>query len=265
MKNKLMLLCLVALLCALAALMVDETVIAARARTAAQSRKSAPNIIYVTQSKGFRHQVLHQSESIMEELGAKHGFNVTITHRAEKVITPEILKNTDAIIFYTTGELPLSDAQKTLLLDFIKGGKAFIGIHSATDTFYQWPGYGEMINGYFDGHPWTQNTQVTVKVTDRTHPTTRHLPESMTFQEEIYQFKNFSPDRVKVLASLDTEKTDMTKQGIKASSFPLIWYRDYGKGRVYYTALGHRPEIWTSDWYQTMIVQAIKWGLGEAK
>ncbi|MBX3277480.1 MAG: ThuA domain-containing protein [Acidobacteria bacterium] len=259
MKHKLTLLCLLALLFGLAAMVRFE------APVTSVEAKAAPRVVYVTQSKGFRHQVLHLSEGIVEELGAKHGFDVHVTHMAEKVITPETLKNTDVIIFYTTGELPLSDAQKTMLLDFIKGGKAFIGIHSATDTFYKWPEYGEMINGYFDGHPWTQDTEVTIRVDDRTHPTTRHLPESMTFKEEIYQFKQFSPDRVKVLASLDAEKTDMKKNGVKASSFPLVWYRNYGKGRVYYNALGHRPDIWTSDWYQTMLVQTIKWSLGETR
>lgn len=224
-----------------------------------------PHILYVTQCMGFKHGVLHESETVMEQLGVKHGFNVTLTHLAEKAITPENLKNVDIIIFYTTLELPLSAAQKTALLDFVKGGKTFIGIHSATDTFYQWPEYGEMINGYFDGHPWTQDTEVTIKVDDRTHITTSHLPESMTFKEEIYQFKNFAPDKVKVLVSLDTTKTDMTKKGIKASSFPLVWYRSYGKGKVYYNALGHRPEVWQSEWYQTMLANTIKWGLGTAK
>ena len=175
------------------------------------------------------------------------------------------MKTVDVVIFYTTGELPLSEVQKKALLDFIKSGKTFIGIHSATDTFYKWAEYGEMINGYFDGHPWTAETDVVLKVDDRTHATTRHLPESMSFKEEIYQFRNFAPDRVKVLVSLDTSKTDMTKRGIKATSFPLVWYRTYGKGKVYYTALGHRPEIWASDWYQTMLVNAIKWGVGELK
>lgn len=229
------------------------------------SAKPKPRILYVTQCMGFKHAVLHESETVMEQIGAKNGFDVTLSHSAEHTITAEGLKNVDVVIFYTTGELPLSDAQKTALLDFIRSGKTFIGIHSATDTFYKWPEYGEMINGYFDGHPWTDQTEVTIKVDDRTHPSTRHLPESMTFKEEIYQFRNFTPDRVKVLVSLDTSRTDMTRKGIKASSFPLVWYRSYGKGRVYYNAIGHRPEIWLSEWYQTMLTNAIKWGLGELK
>jgi hypothetical protein len=231
----------------------------------AGAAEGKPRVLYITESKGFKHPVLPESERVMKELGEKHGFDLTISQEAEKAITTESLKNLDVIIFYTTGELPLSEGQKTAFLNFIKSGKAFIGIHSATDTFYKWPEYGEMINGYFDGHPWTQDTEVSIKVTDRTHPATRHLPESMRFKEEIYQFRDFSPERVKVLASLDTANTDMTKKGIKAAQFPLIWYRSYGRGRVFYTALGHRPDIWQSQWYQTMLVQAIKWSAGNLK
>ncbi len=223
-------------------------------------------LLYVTQSKGFRHASLHESEAMLEELAETNGFDVTITQKAEKHITPENLKNLDVIVFYTTGELPLSDAQKTALLNWIKSGKFFLGIHSATDTFYKWPEYGEMIGGYFNKHPWTQNDDVTVKFEDRAHPVTRHLPESWSGKEEIYQIKDFiGRDKAKVLASLDTAKTDMTKKGIEATDFPLVWWREYGKGKVMYNALGHRPEIWRSDWYQTMIVNTLKWGTGQMK
>src|SRR5262245_43870320 len=108
--------------------------------TAAAQRKT--RLLFVTQCKGFRHQVLHQAEEIMEQLGAKNGFDVTITQMAENKLTPAALKNLDVIVFYTTGELPLSDAQKKALLDWVKSGKFFLGIHSATDTLYKWPEYG---------------------------------------------------------------------------------------------------------------------------
>ncbi|HMY76203.1 MAG TPA: ThuA domain-containing protein, partial [Blastocatellia bacterium] len=107
-------------------------------------------LLFVTECKGFRHQVLHQAEEIMEQLGAQNGFDVTVTQLAEAKLTPEYLKTLDVIVFYTTGELPLSDAQKKSLLDWIKSGKFFYGIHSATDTFYKWPEYGQMIGGYFN-------------------------------------------------------------------------------------------------------------------
>ena len=95
-------------------------------------------VTYITECKGFKHGVLPESEKIMQELGAKHGFDVTISQDSVSVMNAENLKNVDVLIFYTTGELPWSDAQKQLFLDFIKNGKGFIGIHSATDTFYKW-------------------------------------------------------------------------------------------------------------------------------
>ena len=232
--------------------------------TVAAQRK--PRLLYVTQSKGFRHQSLHLSEEIMEQLGAKNGFDVDITQMAEAKLTPENLKNLNVIVFYTTGELPLSDAQKRALLDWVKSGKFFMGLHSATDTFYKWPEYGEMIGGYFNKHPWTENIDVTIKTEDRAHPVTRHLPEAWSMKEEIYQIKDFiGRDKAHVLVSLDQTKTDMNRPGVEAKDFPLVWWRDYGKGKVMYNAMGHRPDVWAKDWYQMMIVNAIKWGTGQMK
>jgi type 1 glutamine amidotransferase len=227
--------------------------------------KSGARVLYVTQSKGFRHASLHESEDVMEELGAAHGFDVSLTHKAEKYITPESLKNLDVIVFYTTGELPLSDTQKKAFLDWIKAGKGFVGIHSATDTFYKWPEYGEMIGGYFDGHPWTQDVTVGISAFDRKSPLTSHWEESFKLQEEIYQYKQFNKENVTVTMKLDPVNTDMTRRGIKATEFPLTWHRNYGKGRVFYTALGHRPEVWRDQRFQTMIVNALKWTSGQMK
>ena len=232
--------------------------------TAAAQRKT--RLLFVTQCKGFRHQVLHLAEGIMEQLGATNGFDVTVTQMAENKLKPENLKNLDVIVFYTTGELPLSDEQKKALLDWVKSGKFFLGLHSATDTFYKWPEYGQMIGGYFNKHPWTENIDVTIKTEDRTHPVTRHLQEGWSMKEEIYQIKEFiGRDKTHVLVSLDQTKTDMTRPGVEAKDFPLVWWHDYGKGKVMYNAMGHRPDVWTTDWYQKMVVNAIKWGTGQLK
>jgi type 1 glutamine amidotransferase len=222
-------------------------------------------LLYVTQSMGFRHASLHESESVMETLGAANGFDVMLTQKAEKYITPENLRNLDVIVFYTTGELPLSDAQKKAFLNWIKAGKGFVGIHSATDTFYKWPEYGELIGGYFDGHPWTQDVTVSINAFDRKSPLTGHWEEFFKLQEEIYQYKDFNKDKVTVTMKLDTANTDMTRRGIKAKEFPLTWHRDYGKGKVFYTALGHRPEVWRDQRFQTMLVNGIKWASGQMK
>lgn len=252
----------------------DKSVKAAMSDVETPEPLAPPNqirVTYITESKGFKHGVLPESEKIMQTIGAQNGFEVTISQESAKVITAENLKNVDVLIFYTTGELPWSDEQKKLFLDFVKSGKGFIGIHSATDTFYKWSEYGELIGGYFDGHPWTSNAKVTVRKDDKNFAVTKHWEDSWEWLEETYQYKQFNAKECKVVMSLDIAKTDMTKKGIKGihavegnpnikpDSFPLVWYRTYGKGRVFYSEPGHNSEVWNNPKYQTMIANAIKW------
>lgn len=142
-------------------------------------------------------------EKTFVELGKSSGtFDVVCSQDSRTEITAENLKNFDAVFFYTTGELPLSDTQKADLLSFIKNGKGFAGSHSATDTFYRWPEYGKLIGGYFDGHPWTRKVKVIVE--DTKHPATKHLGESFEIDDEIYQFKTpYSRDKLRVLMRMD--------------------------------------------------------------
>ncbi len=148
-------------------------------------------------------------------------------------------------------------------MTFIKSGKGFIGIHSATDTFYKWAEYGEMIGGYFDQHPWHQ--EVAVKVEDQKHPATKHLGASFRITDEIYQHKNFSRQNVHVLLSLDASSVDLTKPNVHRTDkdFALAWMRNFGKGRVFYTALGHRPEVWNDERFQKLLIGAVKWATGD--
>ncbi|MEW6208522.1 MAG: ThuA domain-containing protein [Acidobacteriota bacterium] len=223
-------------------------------RTAAKRK-----ILYITHSAGFKHAVLPLSEQILKEIGERSGmFEVTATQDLS-LITTEGLKPFAAVVFYTTGELLITDEQKVALLDFIKSGKAFLGIHSATDTFYKWAEYGEMIGGYFDQHPWHQ--EVTVKVEDQKHPATKHLDESFKITDEIYQFKNWDRSKVHVLLSLDATSVDLTKPAVHRTDkdFALAWCRDYGRGRVFYTALGHRPEVWQDERFQQLLIGAMRW------
>lgn len=226
---------------------------------AKRKASTTKKILYVTESKGFKHSVLPESEKIMKELGSKNGFDVIVTQDSASFMNPEALKNIDVIVFYTTGELPYSAEQKKLFLDFIKSGKGFVGVHSATDTFFEWLEFGDMIGGYFDGHPWTSKDTVTVDAFDRKSPITKHWEKSFSITEEIYQHKDFKADQVTVTMKLDTSKTDMTKKGIKHKEFPISWYRNYGKGRVFYTSFGHNSAVWNDQRFQTMIVNALKW------
>jgi len=102
---------------------------------------------------------------------------------------------------------------------------------------------------------------VTIKVEDPKDPSTRHLGSSFKITDEIYQFKSFSRERVKVLLSLDVSSVDLTKPNVHRTDkdFALAWRRDYGRGRVFYTALGHRDEVWQDERFQRMLIGAIRW------
>jgi type 1 glutamine amidotransferase len=229
----------------------------------ANPQSTPPKVLYLTHSAGFRHGVLPLTRELLPEFGRADGlFEATVTEDCA-LVSAESLARFDAVVFYTTGELPMDDAQKRALVDFVQSGRGFVGIHSATDTFYKWPEYGEMIGGYFDGHPWHE--AVGVRVEDASHPATRHLPPRLTITDEIYQFKDWSRSRVQVLLSLDPESVDLTKKGVHRTDrdFALAWTRTYGKGRVFYTALGHEPDVWRDDRFRQHLRGGIRWAMGK--
>jgi type 1 glutamine amidotransferase len=195
------------------------------------------------------------------ELGKKNGFDVVGSQDARAEITAENLKNFDAVWFYTTGELPLSESQKEAFLAFVKNGKGFGGSHSATDTFYKWKEYGDLIGAYFDGHPWT--TTVNIIVEDKTHPSTKHLGGEFSIKDEIYEFKG-PYDRSKLHVLMHMQHTSNMKQGKRADQDNAIaWTNDYGKGRVFYTGLGHFPEVWQDPRFQEHILGAVRYLFGQ--
>jgi type 1 glutamine amidotransferase len=170
----------------------------------------------------------------------------------------------DAVLFYTTGELKMDAQQKADLMSFVKkDGKGFIGVHSADDTFYEWPEYGELVGGYFDGHPWNR-FDAPIIVEDREFPATKHFPAEFRIFDEIYQAKNFSRDNVRVLMRMDESKLDMTVKGIKRTDgdFAVTWVKEAGKGRMFYSSFGHTVEAWESPAIQKMWLEAIKWAMG---
>ena len=225
--------------------------------------QAAPRqVLYLTQSAGFAHAVLGHSEAVLGRIGVDSGaFDVTVSHDAS-TLTADMLAGYDAVVFYTTGELPMREEGKAAMLAYVRGGGGFVGVHSATDTFYDWPDYLALIGGYFDGHPWRQ--EVTVRVEDQTHLSTRHLGESFRIDDEIYQFRRWSRAAVDVLLSLDVTSVDLAASGIKRrdQDFALAWTRREGDGRVFYTALGHRPEVWDDARFQRHLLEGIRWAMG---
>ena len=141
----------------------------------------------------------------------------------------------------------MSDAQKTALLNFVRSGRGFLGVHSATDTFYTWPDYLDLVGGYFNGHPWHQ--AVTIAVVDPGDPLVAFLGNSLQVEDEIYQISDFDYRGSRVLLRLDPSSVDLGKT------------RRYGEGRVFYTALGHETSVWKDARYQRILTNAILWSM----
>jgi len=226
-----------------------------------------PKVLFLTHSGGWKHSVVLRSpdgslswaEKQLQR-AAKGRFEVVATQDLG-AITRENLKGYKGVVFYTTGELAID---KEALIDFVKEGGGFAGIHSATDTLYKYPPYGELVGGYFDGHPWHE--RVTVRVDDPKHPATAHLGPSFELTDEIYQFRDWDRAKVQVLLSLDPAKVDLTKKGVKRTDkdFGLAWTDSFGKGRTFYTALGHREEVWADPRFLTHLVNGVAWTVGAA-
>ncbi len=290
MRHRLVIVCLFAPLLARAPLVTS-------AQTPAPKR-----VLFLTHAALYKHSSLGPAERAVVELGRSGGFEVTTLEGYKQdsaaidltTITPEYLARFDALMLMTNGNLPLTDAQKRSIVDYVRNGKALVGVHCASLTLYNYPEFGEMLGGYYRRSivPTTRIGQTNLgvlKVEDTTHPATKMLGASWPLAEEFYQFGTaiwdpakptenvsqvgrlpiplaFTRDRVHVLLSLDTEKMDLTGLGpeiVKSGDYPQAWTRSYGRGRVFYTALGHRDDVWSNDpQFRAHVLGGIRWSLG---
>jgi len=238
---------------------------------AARAADAKKKLLAIGEEKGYRHESVSHALATIERLGRESGlWDTTIRTDTEALTKKKLeynaknLNDFDAVLFYTGGTLEMDDQQKADFLSAIhEDGKGFIGIHSATITFTGWPEYGEMIGGYFDEHPWG-TFDAPIVVEDSGFPGMKAWPAAFVLKDEIYQIRNFSRDKVRVLMRLDASKVDLTNPRVhrKDRDFAVTWAKMYGKGRVYYSMLGHPTENWDRPETQTMYVEAIKWALG---
>lgn len=223
----------------------------------------AKRVLFLTHSAGFRHDSIVAAIRSLQQIAARTGVLEIVATEDVGQIDAASLRGYDAVFFFTSGELALSAQQKRDLLEFVRAGKGFGGAHSATDTLYTWEEYGDLIGGYFDGHPWVH--EVRIDVEDTAFPGMQRLGESFRMVEEIYQHRNFSRENVRVLMTLDTRSVDLKAAGVNRTDgdFALTWCRRYGNGRVFYTALGHFDETWLDARFQQVLEGALLWLTGE--
>ena len=228
-------------------------------------------LLAIGEEKGYRHEAVSHALATIERLGHDSGlWDTTIRTDTEPLTKKKLefnaknLNDFDAVLFYTGGDLEMDAQQKADFLSFIHDdGKGFVGVHSATITFTSWPEYGEMIGGYFDQHPWG-TFDAPILVEDPTFPGMQQWPHSFVLRDEIYQMKDYSRDKVRVLMRLDPSKLDLKNKNVHRTDvdFAVTWAKTYGKGRVFYSTLGHVPENWDNPALQKMYTEAIKWALG---
>jgi hypothetical protein len=251
----------------------------------AYARPASPRkLLIFTLTRGFRHSSIPVGVQALTQLGQQVGAYEAVASEDIAQFEPEALRGFDAVCFLsTTGELfTPPDADKLpsearaaaderaarlrkSFLSFVESGKGFVGIHAATDTFYQWPGYGQLIGGYFDGHPWHES--VVIKLDDPAHPLNVMFDgRPLVIVDEIYEHRDpYSRQRQRVLLSLDTDRTDMKKEGIKRQDgdFGVTWIRTQGVGRVFYCSLGHREDVFCNPSVLRHYLAGIQYALGD--
>jgi len=285
---------LFAFLCSLSAVLILPA-------GASPQPRSSKKLLFLTHAALYKHSSLGPAENAVVSWGNSSGFEVTTLKGYEQdsrsidlsALTAAYLDQFDGLMLMTNGNLPLTDGQKELILEFVRNGKALIGVHCATLTLYDYPKFGEVLGGYYLRSivPTTQIAQGRIgilKVEDQNHPATRMLGPSWPINEEFYEFGRevwdasrptenvsavgrlhilmpFSRDRVHVLVSLDSERTDLSGLNgvVKGGDYPQAWTRTFGKGRTFYTALGHRDDVWSNDpVFRAHVVGGIRWALG---
>jgi type 1 glutamine amidotransferase len=253
------------------------------------------SLLVFTKSSGWEHDVVkrvdgHPSivEAAVTTLGQQHGFEVT-TSKDGQIFDSKDFRNHAAVLFFTTGDLttsgtdknpPMSPQGKQALLDAIQGGLGFVGVHAASDTFHTEPDpkdnsnryiahgdqsdpYLRMLGGEFITHGSTPRLQTAnVIVNDAKFPGLDGVTSPVSFMEEWYSLKDFMPD-LHVILTLDTQ--GMKGEPYQRPPYPVAWARMHGKGRVFFTAMGDRPENWSIPFFLNHLAGGIRWASGDVK
>ena len=253
------------------------------------------SVLVFTKSSGFEHEVVKRingKPSIVEQtitlLGAKHGFEVTATKDGRVFDSGDVRKHA-AVLFFTTGDLttpgtdqnpPMSTEGKRSLLRAIREGLGFVGVHAASDTFHTQPDpkdnsnryvahgdksdpYLRMLGGEFITHGANPRLQTTnLIIADPAFPGLEGVASPVRLEEEWYSLKDFRSD-MHVIVTLDTK--GMQGKPYQRPLYPMTWARMEGKGRVFFTAIGDRPENWSNAFFLNLLGGGIRWVIGDAK
>ncbi|WP_448698764.1 ThuA domain-containing protein [Mucilaginibacter sp. AW1-3] len=225
-----------------------------------KAHKVNDKVLIFSLTKGYHHTSIADGITAITQWGTEAGFDTDTTTDVTK-FTDDNLKKYKAVVFLSpTGNGFFNDDQKAALQKYIHHGGGFVGIHAATDCLYDWDWYGKLVGAYFTKHPKIQ--QATLHVADQKHMSTDMLPATWQHTDEWYNFKNISPD-IKVLITVDEKSYTGGEVG---DVHPISWYQKFEGGRVFYTALGHTKEDYTTDTlFKQHVLAGIKYAMGRKK
>jgi type 1 glutamine amidotransferase len=222
---------------------------------AASAEARQKRVLVVSEARGFVHGSIPDAVAFFRELGRRSPrYDVVHLTGGAARLTRARLRGAAGVVFAnTSGELPLPDRRALVL--FVRSGGALVGTHSATDTFHSWPGWRRLLGAKFQRHGTPATGRVVLE--DRRHPATRRLPGAFRIHEEFYEFTSSPRPRAHVLLRLDPRSIgDELRPDV-----PLAWTRRFGRGRVFYDALGHFPETWSDSRHRRLVAGGLRWAL----
>jgi type 1 glutamine amidotransferase len=213
-------------------------------------------VLVFTKTTGFRHDSIGRGIALIRSLGASHDFAVDSTEQSARFNRKALAGYRVVVFLNTTGDV-LTKPQQSALEAYVRGGGGWIGVHSAADTEHGWPFYGMLLGGgaWFLDHPQIQ--AASLEVEGAAHPSTRHFPPSFSFTDEWYNFRRNPRPTVRVLLTLDESSYDPGPTAM--GDHPIAWCHFVGKGRAWYTNLGHRSETYADPSFARHLLGGIRW------
>ncbi|KMS73233.1 Crp/Fnr family transcriptional regulator [Streptomyces viridochromogenes] len=209
----------------------------------------AARLLVYTRTTAYRHASIPAGVEAVRTLG-----DFEVDHTEDPAVFDRPLDEYAAVVFLSTSGEVLTPAGRERLAGYVESGGGFVGVHAAACTEYDWPYYGELLGARFDRHPEYQPGKAVVE--DREHPATRHLPAVWDFVDEWYDFRGNPRAAVRVLVCADESSYDGGGMG---EDHPLVWCREQGTGRVFYTALGHAAEAYDDPDFRAHLLGGINW------
>jgi cytochrome c len=217
-----------------------------------------PRVLVFSKTASFRHSSIEVGVAAIKKLGQEQGFLVDATEDAT-AFSDKNLKRYRAVVFLsTTGDI-LDPTQESIFERYIQAGGGYVGIHSATDTEYEWPWYGKLAGAYFAGHPGNPNVRKgTFRVLDKSHFSTQGLPERWEREDEFYNFRSIDPS-IHVLVDIDERSYE---GGTNGDRHPMSWYHDFDGGRAWYTNMGHTEATFSEPLFLRHLLGGLRYAMG---